>query len=486
MTRKQNIAWKDVLDLRVVRHLRRLVERRWRLGLRFVSAEGSWVDIDAACAETAPRELAQGLAKALRKHHPEQRSVVVSGHAGQREVAAPIVVDGEFQGLVIAGGQPFGVALEAAASPVPLTGTDEEYLRDLLELLVDELVGFQAEVAGNDRRLVVDRPTRYCYDNIIGQSRPLKELYHLLDKVIDSDSTVLIQGENGTGKELIAKAIHFNSWRKDRRFVVQNCSAFNDNLLDSELFGHKKGSFTGAISDKQGLFEVADGSTFFLDEIGDMSPSLQVKLLRVLQEGTFIPVGDTQSKTVDVRIIAATNRDLKRMVERGEFREDLYYRINVINIHVPSLRERREDILPLVDHFLLKQARDDRSRLKKLSKACLAAFLEYSWPGNIRELENEIERLVVLAGDEKLITEDLLSSRIRSPASSHEVNDELQPNCLPDAVQDLERKMIYEVLKRNHWNKTRAAQELHISRRNLIRKVNKYNLDQRRASREGD
>jgi transcriptional regulator with PAS, ATPase and Fis domain len=485
MTRKQNIAWNDVLDLRVVRHLRRLVQRRWRLGIRFVSADGAWVDADGASAETAPLELAQGLAKALRKH-PEQRTVVVSGHAGQREVAAPIVVDGEFQGLVLAGGNPVGVELPEASSPhTPsnLTGADEDYLRDLLELLVDELVGFQAEVAGNDRRQVVDRATRYCYDNIIGQSRPLKELYHLLDKVIDSDSTVLIQGENGTGKELIAKAIHFNSWRKDRRFVVQNCSAFNDNLLDSELFGHKKGSFTGAISDKQGLFEVADGSTFFLDEIGDMSPSLQVKLLRVLQEGTFIPVGDTQSKTVDVRIIAATNRDLKRMVERGEFREDLYYRINVINIHVPSLRERREDILPLVDHFLLKQARDDRSRLKKLSKACLAAFLDYSWPGNIRELENEIERLVVLAGDEKLITEDLLSSRIRSPASAYEVTDELQPNCLPDAVQDLERKMIYEVLKRNHWNKTRAAQELHISRRNLIRKVNKYNLDQRRADR---
>jgi two-component system, NtrC family, response regulator HupR/HoxA len=352
-----------------------------------------------------------------------------------------------------------------------------------MELLAEEIAIFQGEVATSDRRHAASRETRYAYTEIIGFSRPVMEMYHLLDKVIDSDSTVLIQGENGTGKELIAKAIHFNSWRKERRFVVQNCSAFNDNLLDSELFGHKKGSFTGAVSDKLGLFEVADGSTFFLDEIGDMSPSLQVKLLRVLQEGTFIPVGDTQVRKVDVRIIAATNRELKKMVERGEFREDLYYRINVINIHVPPLRERRDDIPLLVDHFLLKQTRGDRLRLKKLSRACQSALLEYSWPGNIRELENEIERLVVLAGEEKLIGEDLLSARIRNPASSLDaaVATTSEPNCLPDAVQELERNMIYEVLKRNHWNKTRAAQELHISRRNLIRKVNKYNLDQRRA-----
>jgi transcriptional regulator with PAS, ATPase and Fis domain len=300
--------------------------------------------------------------------------------------------------------------------------------------------------------------------------------------VIDSDSTVLIQGENGTGKELIAKAIHFNSWRKDRRFVVQNCSAFNDNLLDSELFGHKKGAFTGAISDKQGLFEVADGSTFFLDEIGDMSAALQVKLLRVLQEGTFIPVGDTQPKKVDVRIIAATNRDLKQMVEHGTFREDLYYRINVINIRIPRLCERKEDIPLLVDHFLRKQARGVPSRLKKLSRECFRRLMEYNWPGNIRELENEIERLVVLAGDEKLVGEELLSSRIRKPAGLEgPAGGGAEPRGLPDAIQALERTMIYDVLTRNHWNKTRAAQELCISRRNLIRKVNKYKLDQRRA-----
>src|SRR6188472_3749387 len=195
---------------------------------------------------------------------------------------------------------------------------------------------------------------RASYAGIIGSAPSMLELYSLLDRVSPSDSTVLIQGENGTGKELVARAIHDRSMRREHRFVVTNCSAFNDNLLDSELFGHKRGAFTGAVADKAGLFETADLGTFFLDEIGDMSPTLQVKVLRVLQEGTFNRVGDTETRKVDVRIIAATNRDLKTMVERGQFREDLYYRINVINLTLPSMRERRDDIPVLVDFFLDK------------------------------------------------------------------------------------------------------------------------------------
>ena len=325
------------------------------------------------------------------------------------------------------------------------------------------------------------RATRFRYEEIIGDSPAMHRVYRLLDKVVTSDSTVMIQGENGTGKELIARAVHFNSSRKGRRFVVQNCSAFNDNLLDSELFGHKKGSFTGAISDKQGLFEVADGSTFFLDEIGDMSPSLQVKLLRVLQEGTFIPVGDTRPKTVDVRIIAATNRDLKQMVTNGQFREDLYYRINVINVRIPSLRERRDDIVPLVDHFLECQGRASKGPARELSKSCINRLLEYNWPGNVRELENEIERLVVLAGEEGVIEQDLLSSRIARPIRPDNIQGTAGTTCLPEAIMELERRMIHEVLSRHDWNKTRAAQELSISRRNLIRKVSKYNLEPNRS-----
>jgi len=286
---------------------------------------------------------------------------------------------------------------------------------------------------------------------------------------------VLITGENGTGKELIARALHYNSPRAHMRFVVQNCSAFNDNLLDSELFGHKRGAFTGAVVDKQGLFELADRGTFFLDEIGDMSPALQVKVLRVLQEGTFTPVGGTETRKVDVRIIAATNRDLRRMVETGEFREDLYYRINVISIVAPSLRDRRDDIPVLVDYFLKRIAAGRRLKMKRLSQGCLDRLFEYGWPGNVRELENEIERLVVLAGDDKLIGEELLSPRMRPP--SNRVGGESAPEeSLTAAREGLERSLIFEVLQRTQWNKTRAAKELQMSRRNLIRKVQKYKL----------
>jgi two-component system, NtrC family, response regulator HupR/HoxA len=320
--------------------------------------------------------------------------------------------------------------------------------------------------------------TRYDYDAIIGRARPMLDLFRTMDRVVDSESTVLIQGENGTGKELVAKAIHGNSVRRDRRFVIQNCSAFNDNLLDSELFGHKKGAFTGAIADKHGLFEVADGGTFFLDEIGDMSPALQVKVLRVIQEGTFMPVGDTAVRKVDVRIIAATNRDLKRMVERGEFREDLFYRINVINLVMPPLRDRKDDITLLVDTFLRKHGRGRRAG-KRLSRACFDRMLAYNWPGNVRELENEIERLVVLAGEEKVIEETLLSARIRQPGTGTTEDTA----GLPGAVATLEKHMIGEALRRHRGNKTRAAAELRISRRNLIRLVASYGLE---AKGKGD
>ena len=301
------INWLDLTELHVVKKLRHIVRRRFGVELGFANGSGERVDGPADCAPCARQALA-AVGPSLHttffectQHH-------------RREVASPILLDGVLIGCAFVATSPQG---------------DEEFLAELLELSAEEMVTFSVETGKRERRDLAggrEFATRYPYEGIVGKSRPMQELYRLLDKVIDSDSTVLVNGENGTGKELIAKAIHYNSPRVHERFVVQNCSAFNDNLLDSELFGHKKGAFTGAIADKQGLFEVAHRGTFFLDEIGDMSPSLQVKVLRVLQEGTFTPVGDTQSRQVDVRIIAATNRDLKRMVERGEFREDLYYR----------------------------------------------------------------------------------------------------------------------------------------------------------------
>jgi len=309
---------------------------------------------------------------------------------------------------------------------------------------------------------------------IVGDSQAMRTVMNKIERVAPVPRPVLVLGPRGTGKELVARAIHVGSERGERKFVVTNCSAFNDNLLDSELFGHKRGAFTGAVADKPGLFEVADAGTFFLDEIGDMSPSLQVKVLRVLQEGTFNRVGDTEMRKVDVRIIAATNRDLTGMVAAGRFREDLYYRIHVLSVTLPALRDRREDVPLLIDHFL---ARHRRQRPKRLTPECAARMLGYPWPGNVRELENEIERLVVLAGESATIGAELLSPRIRTWAPSTEDTHASEPNSLPAAVEALERRMIGAAMQRHGGNKTRAAEELKVSRRNLIRLVQKYELE---------
>jgi transcriptional regulator with PAS, ATPase and Fis domain len=313
----------------------------------------------------------------------------------------------------------------------------------------------------------------------------MRRLYGLLDKVGPSDATVLIQGDNGTGKELVARAVHAGSTRTQGPFVVTNCSAFNDNLLDSELFGHRRGAFTGAVADKPGLFDLADKGTFFLDEIGDTSPALQVKLLRVLQEGTFLPVGGTRTRQVDVRVLAATNRDLTAMIRDGTFRQDLYYRLHVISLLLPPLVSRGEDVALLAEHFLTGHTGRRRVGRKRLSDGAMELLQAHDWPGNVRELENEIERLVVMSGDARVITEDLLSPRIRQraawggrvggvPLSIDEANS------LPEAVQALERTMIRDALNRSRWNKTQAAKALGISRRNLIRKVQGYDLEPRR------
>jgi transcriptional regulator with PAS, ATPase and Fis domain len=436
-------------DLHVARQIRRLLERRSNVLCQIDGLE------QLGAAETA----------GLLALAPGERGLMLEGGL----VVAPVRLGGTLVGAV------------RAQAP---RGTDDRelgFIADLVEVVASEL-GLAAAERHVDT--LIETPTRYRYDDLIGHSAPMRSLQRLLDKVIDSDSTVLINGENGTGKELIARAIHYNSQRATHRFVVQNCSAFNDNLLDSELFGHKKGAFTGAIADKPGLFEVADRGTFFLDEIGDMSPALQVKVLRVIQEGTFTAVGDTQARHVDVRLIAATHRDLAAMVERGQFREDLFYRVNVISLVVPALRERREDIPLLVEYFLDRAAKTRGGRRRRLSRACLDRLTLHDWPGNVRELENEIERLVVLAGDARIIGEDLLSARI---ADAQNTADEAPNRSLGQARANVERELIAEVLARHRWNKTRAAEELGVSRRNLIRKVDRYKLEPRpRARRRPD
>ena len=352
---------------------------------------------------------------------------------------------------------------------------DRTYIKKFLSVLAEEsFLLFQQQQ--KQRKMIQQLRGQMLlekYEGMIGKSPCMQYLFGVLKKIKRSESAILIQGENGTGKELIAWAIYRESPRSRKPFIVQNCSAFNDNLLESELFGHKKGAFSGAIKDKKGLFELAHGGTFFLDEVGDTSPALQSKLLRVLQEGTFFPVGETTPKKVDVRIIAATNKDLQKMILSGDFREDLFYRLNVINIKTPPVRERLEDIPILVKHFMEQKAPGQK---KRLSPEAMEEFCSYSWPGNVRELQNEIERLLVLSDEEQIvIPKENLSPRIRS---SKETIASFKFRNLPlkEAIQNLEKKLLLEHLQKQQGNKTKAARSLGISRTSILSKVKEYNL----------
>ncbi len=386
-------------------------------------------------------------------------------------------------------------AKESVAKMKKFSDKDFNKMKELVGIVADEVSTFHSEISKREARIMdlnSELGNKYRYHNLIGKSKKMQQVYHLLSKVSNSESTILIQGENGTGKEMVAKAIHYNSPRKDSLFMAVNCSAFNDNLLDSELFGHVKGSFTGAVKDKKGVFEVANGGTLFLDEIGDTTPSMQVKLLRILQEGTYMPVGATTPRKVNVRVVAATNKNLKEMIAKGEFREDLYYRINVINVMLPSLKERTEDIPILMDFFVQKRCEEAGLPLKTFSKKTLEKLLDHQWPGNVRELQNEVERLVVLAGDEKTITPDMLSARILEAGEAHNGGSHSGSSflkgvntngSLKDALEELEILMIREGLKRCAFNKSKLAKELGISRAGLIMKVDKYGLDKRAQKR---
>jgi two-component system response regulator HupR/HoxA len=439
--------------------------------------------------------------------------------AGTFGYAHKVIVDGEFHGAVFA--YPYfketstsedlekvvhkmiecGISeVDAKAAVGKVKNFSGQYyaeMKDLIGTVADEVGTFHAEISKRESRIMdlnSELGNKYRYHNIIGKSKRMQQVYHLLSKVANSESTIMIQGENGTGKEMVAKAIHYNSPRKDSVFIAVNCSAFNDNLLDSELFGHVKGAFTGAIKDKKGFFEVANGGTLFLDEIGDTSPSMQVKLLRILQEGTFMPVGATSPRKVNVRVVCATNKNLKEMIAKGEFREDLYYRINVINVALPALRERPEDIPVLMDFFIQKRCEEAGQPLKTFSKKCLEKMLDHTWPGNVRELQNEVERLVVLAGDDKNITPDMLSTRILESSEGHSGGSHSASGgsflkgvntngSLKEALEELEILMIREGLKRCGFNKSKLAKELGISRAGLIMKVDKYGLDKRAIKR---
>ena len=438
-----------------------------------------------------------------------ERTYLHTCHLGLDVLAAPLRVGGELVGLLFVGGalgtEPSSSArtelaatmrelaeldadsvTSALASAPRMTEADRERARDLLAMAADEVEAHWRIRGLGDKASAEAKP--HPFTEIVGDAPAIRELLRRLGKVVASDSTVLIHGESGTGKELIARAIHYHGSRAKKNFVVQNCSAFNDNLLESALFGHVRGAFTGAVRDQKGLFEVADGGTFFLDEIGDMSAALQVKLLRVLQEGTLTPVGGTKPIKVDVRIVAASHKDLYAMVQRREFREDLYYRVNVVKLTVPPLRERVADIPRLVDHFMAKHSRG-LAIAPRITDGALDALVRYPWPGNIRELENELERAIVLGGDTGVIDTDVLSTRVMASAgaASHPTAGagatiaalEGRGGTLRQVMESVEQEVILAGLVRTHWNKSQLAKELGVSRSYLIQKCTYYGLERK-------
>lgn len=348
---------------------------------------------------------------------------------------------------------------------------------DVVELIVKKIVKYQELVAENillRKRL----EEKVHLKNIIGKSPQMKEVLELVANIAETNSTVLIQGASGTGKEVIARAIHLKSRRRDMPFIAANCAAIPRELLESELFGHEKGAFTGATYTKKGRFEQADGGTLFLDEVGEMSLSAQVHLLRVLQEKEFRKVGGTELIKVDARIISSSNKDLEQAVKEGRFREDLFYRLNVIAIYLPKLNERKDDIPLLVDHLLTKYGLESGRGKKTMSPEAMALMMKHAWPGNVRELENVIERAVILSKDIVIKPEYLPQIVKKEPQGDHRVF--IQDRSL----EEMEKQYIYGVLRENNWNKSKSSRILGIERMTLYHKIKKYNLDKLKPLKE--
>ena len=352
---------------------------------------------------------------------------------------------------------------------------------DELKHVVDRALE-RRQLQQENRKLKTEVSSKYRFENIIGSSPPMQAVFGLIAKCAPTNSTVLITGESGTGKEMIARAIHYNSLRKDQPFVTVDCNTLSESLLESELFGHTKGSFTGAVANKRGMFDIANNGSLFLDEFGNIPLSTQAKLLRVIQEREFRAVGSTTTQKTNVRLITATNKDLKAMVLDGTFREDLYYRINVFPIHSPALRERRDDIPALAFHFLKIFSAELDKPVSEISDGAMSLLVNYAWPGNVRELENTMQRAVILATDHIIRQAHLANILENTPRPDFEVprtSDDLKrvkKIAREKSVEDIEKMFIQETLKRNASNVTRSAEETGMQRANFQALMKKYNI----------
>ncbi len=383
--------------------------------------------------------------KAIKKIHP-QTYVIIMTAFGTIASAVEAVQNGAFDYIT----KPFKT---------------EEILLVIRKALEDRDLRRKVE------HLTKQAEQRHKFDDIIGKSKVIQDIFEMIKRVSKTDTTVLITGKTGSGKELVARAIHNNSQRKDKPFVVVNSSAIPESLLESELFGYLKGAFTGALTDKRGLFQEADEGTLFLDEIGEIPPSTQVKLLRAIEDRTITPVGGTKGEKVDIRLIVATNHDLQQEVNKGSFRGDLYYRLNVMSIYLPGLTERREDVPLLANHFLKRHNHSLGKKVNVISKEALTLFLDYTWPGNVRELENAVERAVLLCDSESILPKHLPPA-VQFPEEVRLIKAKREGRSL----EELEKEYIGMILKKTGGQKSKAASILGIDRRTLYRKLKQYGI----------
>ncbi|MEN8159063.1 MAG: sigma-54 dependent transcriptional regulator [Myxococcota bacterium] len=397
------------------------------------------------------------LIRQIREHEPDLPCIVITGYGGA-EASLEALRAGAYWYL-----------------EKPVEPAHHDVLRRLASQAIEH-----GRLKTENRMLQRQLQGRYRFENLIGSSPALQRVLDVVERVADTDSTVLVTGESGTGKEMVARALHWNSHRAERMLVTVNCGAIPEELLESELFGHVRGAFTNAVSHREGRFSLANGGTIFLDEIGDMSPNLQVKLLRVLQDRTFEPVGSSHPVKVDVRVIAATNQRLEQAIREKRFREDLYYRLNVIPIEVPPLRERREDVPLLVSHFLQRAREEKKLGACTLAPEAIDRLAQHEWPGNVRELENLIERLVVLRGEGEIgvadLPEPLRAGASGLPASAPRETLPQTGLSFHEVVDRFEGDLILQALERTHWNKNQAARLLGLNRTTLLEKIKKKGL----------